>query len=87
MPEPDSSPKKLHGGCHKAMPVRKDDQPGTGCRRACLHRASVQSYRDWRHAWEEARENGENMRLEDYEYAAKYPPPTFKHWLTGKGSR
>lgn len=80
-------PAKLHGGCHKGMPVRRDDEPGSGCRRACLHRRSVQEYRDWRHAWEERREHRDNMQLEDDDYARLWPPPTFRAWLEGKVSR
>jgi hypothetical protein len=51
------------------------------CRANCLHRRQVQDYRDARHAWEEAREQGEAMQMEDDEYRARYPPPTFKTWL------
>lgn len=79
----EEAPVKLHGGCHKGMPVRSD-QPGTGCHRACLHRRSVQEFRDWRHSWEEARERDHHMQLEDDDYAARYPPPTFRAWLEGK---
>jgi hypothetical protein len=31
--------------CVKQMPKRQDDQPGSGCRADCLHRAMVKSYR------------------------------------------
>lgn len=77
--EPPAPP--IHGGCHTGMPVRKADQPGSGCRSACLHRQLVLGYRAVRHAWEENRERGDHMRLEDDEYRRLYPPPTFKGWL------
>lgn len=51
------------------------------CRRDCLHRAMVEEYRDWRLSWEERREDRHHMQLEDEEYAAMYPPPTFRTWL------
>jgi hypothetical protein len=47
----------------------------------------VLEYRDSRHAWEEARENELHMQMEDDEYRAKYPPPTFKKWLQGLAGR
>lgn len=53
------------------------------CASSCLHRINVESYREWRHNWEEARENGEAVQMEDDDYAAAYPPPTFRAWLTG----
>lgn len=53
------------------------------CRRDCLHRAMVMQYRDARHAWEERREQGEAMQMEDDDYRAAFPPPTFKDWLRG----
>jgi hypothetical protein len=56
--------------------------PLTGaCHRRCRHRELVQAYRDWRISWEERREDEFHMRLEDDEYAAMFPPPTFKAWL------
>ena len=72
------------GGCTPAMRRRPD---GQGCRVGCLHRANVEDYRDARHAWEEAREHGDNLRLEDDDYAAQHPPPTFWGWLTGRVRR
>jgi ribosome modulation factor len=70
------------GGCAKGMPVVG------ACRRDCLHRAMVQEYRDWRTSWEERREHGDHMQMEDQEYAERYPPPTFKAWLVGwRGAR
>lgn len=51
------------------------------CHRACLHRSSVESYRHWRASWEERREDEHHMQLEDDDYAAMYPPPTFRAWL------
>lgn len=71
--------------CAKGMPTRKDDVPGSGCHRACLHRQSVTEYRDWRHAWVENRERGEAMQMEDDDYRAAFPPPTFGDWLRGAG--
>ena len=57
----------------------------SGCRRDCLHRAFVMAYRDARDAWEQNRESEWNMQLEDDDYAAEYPPPTFKQWLIDQG--
>lgn len=54
------------------------------CRRDCLHRAMVTEYRDWRASWEERREAGPHMQMEDDDYRAAYPPPTFKAWLQGR---
>lgn len=67
------------------------------CRKDCLHRASVEQYRDARHSWQEGRESGrivsgENVaginganvsayQLTDEQYAAAYPAPLFKTWL------
>ena len=73
------------GGCVKGMPYAREDQPS--CRRTCLHRALVQDFRDSRHAWEERRENGEAMQMEDAEYRAVFPPPTFKEWLIRSAGR
>ena len=75
------SEKPYRGGCVKGMPVGRDGRPG--CHAKCLHRSSVQDYRDSRHAWEEARENSLHMQMEDDEYRDRYPPPTFKRWLQG----
>lgn len=44
----------------------------------------VSEYRDWRTSWEERREDEYHMQLEDEEYAAMYPPPTFKAWLEAR---
>ena len=54
------------------------------CRRGCLHRQLVEEYRDWRHSWEQRREDEHHMQLEDAEYAAMYPAPTFKAWLAAR---
>lgn len=54
------------------------------CRRDCGHRALVTEYRDWRHSWEERREDRHHMQLEDDDYAAMYPPPTFRAWLLAR---
>lgn len=69
------------GGCARGMPL------DGACHRACLHRQSVQEYRDWRTSWEERREDEYHMQLEDDEYAAMYPPPTFRDWLAGRRVR
>lgn len=45
------------------------------------HAELVDNYRHARHAWEERREYGDNMRMEDDEYREAHPPPTFKQWL------
>lgn len=81
-----SSPPAPEGeGTPPWMQVGRDDR--SGCRRDCLHRAMVLEYRDSRHAWEERREDQEHYQLEDEEYAAMYPPPTFKAWLVGLAGR
>jgi len=67
---------------------------GKGCHARCLHRVLVEGYRDARHAWEALRESDTPvpaayaggatttcMQLEDDEFRAAYPPPTFKQWL------
>lgn len=41
--------------CQKRMPVRANDEPGSGCRRDCLHRALVKRYRSEKGAYDEAR--------------------------------
>jgi len=43
----------------------------------------VDDYRAQRDARDEARENGEWMRMEDDEFAAAWPVVTFKDWLLG----
>lgn len=84
------------GGCARGM-------PSVGaCRRDCLHRAMVQEYQDARNAWEAQRESGTTVpalyadggelvsmyQLEDADYRAAFPPPTFRTWLEGHaGSR
>lgn len=70
---------EYRGGCTKGMPT------SVGCHSRCLHRALVDDYRDWRHSWLERREDHYHMNLEDEEYAAMYPPPTFKAWLLARG--
>lgn len=54
------------------------------CSSSCLHLQSVEDYRAARAQWEEARESELHMQMEDDDYAAKYPPPTFKAWLQGR---
>lgn len=54
------------------------------CHRRCLHRELVTEFRDWRHSWLERREDEWHMNLEDDEYEAMYPPPTFKAWLQAR---
>lgn len=67
---------------------------GKGCRVGCLHRALVESYYDARHAWEALRESDTPVpaafafgadvtcqQLEDDDFRAAFPPPTFKQWL------
>lgn len=51
------------------------------CASKCLHWQNVDAYRAARAQWEEARENEPHTQMEDDEYAATYPPPTFKRWL------
>jgi hypothetical protein len=67
------------------------------CRRDCLHRATVEAYRDERRRWEADRESGRIVsganvagihgaqisahQLSADEYAAAYPPPLFRDWL------
>lgn len=67
------------GGCVKGMPMVG------ACHRKCLHRAMVEDFRDWRHSWHQRREDEHHMQLEDEEYAAMYPPPTFRDWLEARG--
>lgn len=78
------------GGCAKGM-------PRTGaCRTGCLHRRLVEDYRDARAAWEALRESGAQAptsvpgvahseaaiyQLEDEDFRAAFPPPTFRQWL------
>lgn len=54
------------------------------CRTSCLHRQMVDEYRDWRHSWEQRREDTHHYQLENDEYAAMYPPPTFRAWLEAR---
>lgn len=51
------------------------------CHARCLHRAMVLSYRDARDAWECLRESSVGMQLEEGDFRAEFPPPTFKAWL------
>lgn len=44
----------------------------------------VAEYRDARDAWVQLRETGDRMQMEDEEYRAVFPPPTFKQWLIGR---
>lgn len=66
---------EYRGGCARGMPLQG------ACHAGCLHRRLVSEYRDSRDAWEAGRETGDSMRLEDDEYRAQNPPPTFKAWL------
>lgn len=66
------------GGCVTGMPLQG------ACRRSCGHRSMVQEYRDWRHSWEERREDNHHYQLEDDDYAQLYPPPTFRTWLQAR---
>jgi hypothetical protein len=75
--------------CAKAM---------RGCAASCLHRASVNAYRDSRDAWEAARESDAPAwdaagaansgaaahQLDDAAFREAYPAPTFKAWLIGQ---
>lgn len=45
----------MRGGCVKGMPTRLDNQPGSGCRRDCLHRAMVLEYREVKALHDQAR--------------------------------
>lgn len=86
-------PKPYRGGCTPGMRRRPD---GQGCRRDCLHRQLVTEYQWERMRWEERRESGELAptsvpgiagsqvamhQLEDADYRAAFPPPTFRQWL------
>lgn len=86
----DDGTRYYRGGCVRGMP-----RVGA-CHTRCLHREMVEDYRSTRHAWEEARESGRPVsaehaggaaiamhQLEDDDYAAAYPPPTFRAWLEG----
>ena len=66
------------GGCAKGMPM------AGACRASCGHRALVQEFRDWRHSWEERREDTYHHQLEDDDYAQLYPAPTFRDWLVAR---
>lgn len=79
------------GGCTPGLKRRPD---GQGCRRDCLHRALVQSYRDARDARDALRESDTPVpaewahggatvayQLEADDFAAAWPPITFKQWL------
>jgi hypothetical protein len=70
--------------CAKGMPVRRDDRPGSGCHRNCLHRAMVEQYREHRDAWERRRDEwAVGYATERAEYAEREgdPAPTLTRWL------
>ncbi len=68
--------------CAPRMTVRKDDEPGSGCRLECLHRRLVQEYRDERDRQHEAAvEASIGYATEYQEYIEQHPLPTFKDWL------
>ena len=68
--------------CQPRMPVRKDDQPGSGCHLRCLHRQMVEEYRHAREQWEIQRDDAAmGYKAEEQDYARDHPPPTFKQWL------
>ena len=77
----------MHGGCQTGMPRRVDDQPGSGCRHDCLHRAMVETYRqlkaDSDHARFLAREYDTiGHATEAAEWDATHRPPlTLKQFL------
>jgi hypothetical protein len=79
----------MHGGCHKpGMPVRTSE-PGTGCRRDCLHRAMVGEYRQVKAAADEARKLERDYATVGYategaEWDADRPPLTFKDFLISR---
>lgn len=77
----------IHGGCHPGMPQRVNDEPGTGCRADCLHRAMVERYRELKAAEAECRlrdreaaTNGHNGS-ERAEWEATHPQLTFQQYL------
>jgi hypothetical protein len=51
------------------------------------HARLVGDYRDARDARDMLRESGEFMQMEDDDFAAAYPPVTFKAWLIGNAGR
>lgn len=75
--------------CVKRLAVRVADQPGTGCRHDCLHRANVEAYREAKTladevralAREDAVAGGRSDGTEGREFDARHPPLLFKHWL------
>lgn len=83
---------KYRGGCAPGMRVGREGIPG--CHSTCLHRQSVEAYRDTRHAWEALRESGTLVshsgtevaayQLEDDDFRERFPPPTFKDWLISR---
>lgn len=71
--------------CVKGMPIRRDDKPGSGCHRSCLHRLMVDAYREHREAWERRREEWSvGYETENREYAERTgdAAPGLGPWLT-----
>jgi hypothetical protein len=74
------------------MPKREDDQPKSGCRADCLHRAMVLSYRATKSEADQVRkikrENACNgYATEGAEWDAGHPPLTFKQYLQSNAQR
>ena len=72
--------------CFPGMPERVNDQPFTGCRPDCLHRASVEAYREMKIFADETRKIRREKATgghatEGKEWDALHPPFTFKQWL------
>lgn len=71
--------------CVRGLAVRRDDQPGTGCHRGCLHRQTVEGYRLAWDAWWARREEwaaGYATENDEYEERTGDRQPLFKDWLT-----
>ena len=68
--------------CEKGMPVRKDDQPGSGCYAGCLHRQMVMEYYAARLAYETEREDTTiGYGPETADYHREVGTFTFGQWL------
>lgn len=68
--------------CVKGMPVRVDDQVGSGCRVDCLHRRSVMDYQLARLSYEQQREDVTiGYATETVEYHRDVGTFTFRDWL------
>lgn len=86
---PPAEGSRYRGGCVTGMRVGRDGAPG--CKASCLHRQTVEEYRDTRHAWESLRESGHLVphggtevaahQLEEDDFRQAFPPPTFRDWL------